>query len=177
MHEGNNYGIYAVPNSISHQKGPLMQVAYNNREEFSAFSACREQLESIIGSLLSPERTAQEHGEVEVFIQEEGTELLRQLLQGYLDVRADTETQCEYVVSPAGQTLNHVRTDTSRNIVSLFGNVKVRRSYELLKICLASSSEKVEDVVNRTICFCNSSGVDLNNPFCRVSCCNIFTVT
>lgn len=127
MHEGNNYGIYAVPNSISHQKGPLMQVAYNNREEFSAFSACREQLESIIGSLLSPERTAQEHGEVEVFIQEEGTELLRKLLQGYLDVRADTETQCEYVVSPAGQTLNHVRTDTSRNIVSLFGNVKVRR--------------------------------------------------
>lgn len=104
-----------------------MQVAYNNREEFAAFSACREQLESIIGALLSPERAGQEHGEVEVFIQEEGTELLRKLLQGYLDVRADTETQHEYVISPAGQTLNHVRTDTSRNMVSLFGDVRVSR--------------------------------------------------
>lgn len=54
-----------------------MQVAYNNQEEFAAFSACREQLENIIGALLSSERAAQEHGEVEVFIQEEGTELLR----------------------------------------------------------------------------------------------------
>lgn len=44
-----------------------MQVAYNNQEEFSAFSACREQLENIIVELLSAERAAQEHGEVEVF--------------------------------------------------------------------------------------------------------------
>lgn len=104
-----------------------MQVAYNNQEEFAAFSACREQLENIIGALLSSERAAQEHGEVEVFIQEEGTELLRKLLQGYLDVRADTEIRHEHVISPAGQTLNHVRTDTSRNIESLFGEVKVKR--------------------------------------------------
>ena len=66
-----------------------MQVAYNNQEEFSAFSACREQLENIILELLSPDRAAQEHGEVEV-IQKDGTELLRKLLQAYLDVRADT---------------------------------------------------------------------------------------
>ena len=127
MNEGNNYGIYAVLNSISYRKGTLMQVAYNNQEEFSAFSACREQLESIIVALLSPERAAQEHGEVEVFIQEEGTELLRKLLQGYLDVRADTEVRQEHVISPAGQTLNHVRTNTSRNMTSLFGDVTVRR--------------------------------------------------
>ena len=79
MHEGTNYGIYAVLNSISYQKRHLMQVAYNNQEEFSAFSACREQLENIIVELLSAERAAQEHGEVEVFIQKEGTELLRRL--------------------------------------------------------------------------------------------------
>ena len=104
-----------------------MQVAYNNEEEFSAFFACREQLEHIIVALLSPERAAQEHGEVEVFIQEEGTELLRKLLQGYLDVRADTEIRHEHVMSPAGQTLNHVRTNTSRGMASLFGDVTVRR--------------------------------------------------
>ena len=120
MHEGNKYGIYAVLKSISYQKGPLMQIAYNNQEEFSAFSACREQLENIIVALLSPERAIQEHGEVEVFIQEEGTELLRKLLQGYLDVRADTEIRHEHVMSPAGQTLNHVRTNTSRSMTCLW---------------------------------------------------------
>lgn len=50
-----------------------MQVAYNNQEEFSAFSACREQLENIIVTLLSDERATQEHGEVEAFIRVEGT--------------------------------------------------------------------------------------------------------
>jgi hypothetical protein len=104
-----------------------MQVAYDNQEEFAAFSACREQLENIILALMSPERAMQEHGEIEGFIQKEGTELLRKLLQGYLDVRADTETLREQVILPTGQALNHVRSDTSRNIVSLFGDVKVRR--------------------------------------------------
>ena len=71
-----------------------MQVAYN-KEEFTAFSASREQLEGIIVALSSDERAAQEHGEVEAFILEEGTELLRKLLQGYLDIRADTEIRQE----------------------------------------------------------------------------------
>jgi len=104
MHEGNNYGIYAVLNCISHQKGP------------SCFSACREQLEGIIVALSSDERAAQEHGEVEAFISEEGTELLRKLLQGYLDIRADTEIRQEHVISASGKTLNHVRTSTSRGM-------------------------------------------------------------
>lgn len=104
-----------------------MQVAYNNRDEFSFFSASRAQLESIIGALLSPERSAQEHGEIEIFIQKEGTELLRKLLQGYLDVRADTEMKREDVKSTTGEALNHVRSDTHRNMVSLFGGVKVGR--------------------------------------------------
>ena len=104
-----------------------MSVAYNNQEEFSAFFASREKLESIIRCLLSSERASQEHGEVESFIQEEGTELLRKLLQGYLDVRADTETQQANIPSPTGHILNHVRANTSRNIVSLFGDVEVHR--------------------------------------------------
>ena len=104
-----------------------MQVAYNNKEEFTAFSACREQLEGIIVALSSDERSAQEHGEVEAFIQEEETELLRKLLQGYLDIRADTEIRQEHVISPSGKTLNHVRTSTSRGMTSLFGDVTVQR--------------------------------------------------
>ncbi len=104
-----------------------MQVAYNNQEEFAAFSACREQLENIIVTLLSTERAAQEHSEIEVFTQEEGTELLRKLLQGYLDVRANNEIQREHIVSSGGQMLDHVRKCTSRNVVGLFGKVRVTR--------------------------------------------------
>ena len=41
MHEGINYGIYAVLKSISYQKGSLMQVAYNNQEELCAVAKLR----------------------------------------------------------------------------------------------------------------------------------------
>jgi hypothetical protein len=104
-----------------------MLAAYTIQEEVSAFCSSREQLEDIIQSLLSPELAIQEHGDIEGFIQKEGTELLRKLLQGYLDVRASTEVQEPKVMSSEGQTLNHVRTNTSRNMVSLFGDVSIAR--------------------------------------------------
>ncbi len=104
-----------------------MLASYIKPEEFSAFSAGREQLEQIIQGLSSPERASQEHGEVEDFIQKEGTELLRKLLQGYLDIRAATEIKQETVISTQGQRLNHVRCDTRRKMVSLFGDVEVKR--------------------------------------------------
>ena len=104
-----------------------MLAAYTNQEEFSAFSASREHLDGIIHSLLSPELAAQEHGDVEGFIQKEGTELLRKLLQGYLDVRASTEVLEPAVTSSEGKVLNHVRANTRRNIATLFGDVNVTR--------------------------------------------------
>lgn len=104
-----------------------MLAAYTTQDEFSAFSESREQLDSIIQTLLSPELACQEHGDVEGLIQKEGTELLRKLLQGYLDIRASTEIRKPGIVSSEGSFLNHVRTNTNRNMVSLFGDVNVRR--------------------------------------------------
>lgn len=46
-----------------------MLAAYANQEEFSAFSASREHLDDIIHTLLSPALAAQEHGDIEGFIQ------------------------------------------------------------------------------------------------------------
>lgn len=106
MHEGSKCGTYTVLTPISNQKRPLMLAAYTNQEEFSAFSASREHLDGIIHSLLSPELAAQEHGDVEGFIQKEGTELLRKLLQGYLDVRARTEVREAAVILRAGTNLS-----------------------------------------------------------------------
>jgi hypothetical protein len=82
-----------------------MLAAYTNQEEFSAFSSSREHLDVIIHNLLSCELAKQEHSEVEDFIQKEGTELLRKLLQGYLDVRASTEVREQAVTLPEGKSL------------------------------------------------------------------------
>ena len=127
MIEEAKYGRLRVPKSINHQKESfLMQVAYNITEEFSAFSASREKLEEIIQTLMASELSKKEHGDVEAFVQKEGTELLRRLLQGYLDIRAKNETS-QLPVTSDGLTLNHVRKNTSRKIASLFGEVNVTR--------------------------------------------------
>ena len=52
---------------------------------------------------------------------------MRKLLQGYFDVRTSTEVRDPRVISPEGRALNHVRSNTKRNMVSLFGNVNVTR--------------------------------------------------
>jgi hypothetical protein len=107
-----------------------MHRAYTIEEDYSAFSESRVQLEKMIQTLLSEELAYGEHGEIEALIQKEGTELLRKLLQGYLDVRANTEIRQLSLVSSEGTRLNHVRSSTNRNLVSLFGDVTVkRRSY------------------------------------------------
>ena len=71
-----------------------MQGSYNNFAYFSAdFSASREKLETMITELISLEFFEREHGDVESFIQQEGTDLLRTLLQGYLNIRAANEVR------------------------------------------------------------------------------------
>ena len=57
----------------------------------------------------------------------EGTELLRRLLQGHLDVRAANETRQEAVTGADGVIRNHCRKDCRRDVMSLFGEVSVRR--------------------------------------------------
>ena len=103
-----------------------MQGSYNNFAYFSAdFSASREKLENLITELISPEFSEREHGDIESFIQQEGTDLLRTLLQGYLNLRAANEVRHTAVYFNEHE-LNHVR-QTSRKMDSLFGLVKVNR--------------------------------------------------
>lgn len=104
-----------------------MQGSYNNFAYFSAdFSASYAKLENIVTNLISPEFAVKAHGDIEEFIQQEGTELLRTLLQGYLNIRAENEKR--YVaLHHNGETWNHVRKKTSRKMVSLFGSVNINR--------------------------------------------------
>lgn len=50
-----------------------MQGSYNN---FAYFSASHAKLENIVANLSSPEFAVKSHGDIEEFIQQEGTELL-----------------------------------------------------------------------------------------------------
>ena len=106
-----------------------MNIAYLNSSEFSFFTDAREQLEQIITVLQSEEKMCSEHGDIEQYINIQGQDLLRRLLQGYLDLTAKDEPK-RLVQTADGQDLNHVKNKTSRNIISLFGKVKVnRKSY------------------------------------------------
>ena len=69
----------------------------------------------------------QEHGTTEEYIANAGDELLRLLLQGYLDKQAYDEKQVVSVTAADGIDRNHVRKNTSRSLTSLFGSVEVTR--------------------------------------------------
>ena len=69
---------------------------------FDEFVAAREQFEKLMGELRSDSARILEHGEVESLIAREGYELLRRLMQGYLDQRAAAEARCEVVTGADG---------------------------------------------------------------------------
>ena len=71
--------------------------------------------------------SVQGHGVIEEYIRTEGNEVLRRLLQGYLDKQAHEEKQVLSVTGSDGKQRNHVRQKTSRALTSLLGSVTVKR--------------------------------------------------
>lgn len=107
-----------------------MNVAYINSTEISFFSDAQEQLDSLISQLESRDYAHKDHGDIEQHIQEQGNEILRCLLQGYLDQKSSREIQKTHVNSSSGEALTNVRKDSKRKLTTLFGNVNVtRKSY------------------------------------------------
>jgi hypothetical protein len=99
---------------------------YTNDADFDEFSAAREQFEKLIGKLRSEPTRTLEHGDVESLIAREGNEVLRRLMQGYLDQRADAEEPLEQVTGKDGHERRHCRA-RSRDLLTVFGEVIVRR--------------------------------------------------
>ncbi len=107
-----------------------MNTAYLNTNDFSFFSGAQEQLDELISQLQSEDYANNEHGDIEHYINKTGQELLRRLLQGWLDLKEANEERKSSLINFTGEALNHVRTGTSRQLTSLFGNVTVtRKSY------------------------------------------------
>ena len=100
--------------------------AYTNETYCDEFVAASEQFEKLLGELRSESTRVLEHGDVESLIAREGNELLRRLMQGYLDQRTAAEERCEGVTGPDGEERRHCRV-RSRSLVTLFGEVTVGR--------------------------------------------------
>jgi hypothetical protein len=68
-----------------------------------------------------------QHDQVEALIKKQGTELMRLLLQGHLDVRCKREQRMESVQGADGVARTHRRENCERNLMTEFGQVVVRR--------------------------------------------------
>lgn len=89
------------------------------------FYEARMEFEDLIEQLLSPAAAGLTHSEAEECIEQRGREVLRQLLQGWLDVRGPGD------VGPALSGRDGIRRTQrrlhSRQLESLFGEVQVER--------------------------------------------------
>jgi len=75
--------------------------------ECEVFGSACEQFELLFPRLIGEVAGQMEHGPIEALNSGEGTELLRRLMQGYLDLRASREPRRHDVTSPEGISLTH----------------------------------------------------------------------
>ncbi|NTW36776.1 MAG: ISKra4 family transposase [Syntrophobacteraceae bacterium] len=91
------------------------------------FNPACELFESLIAELCSEKAAQMEHGQIETLISQIGTELLRRLMQGCLDLRAIREPRRHDVGVPDGPPLTHCRTNCRRDLATVFGEVTAKR--------------------------------------------------
>lgn len=100
--------------------------AYNTHtkpEEADAYLPARKQLDSIITHLQSVQRMTL--GDLEQFLNDEGREILRRCIQGYLDERGPGAVD-EPVIDAKNVKHTHRRLNT-RTVTTTFGDVSVSR--------------------------------------------------
>jgi hypothetical protein len=105
--------------------------AYNIVEEANQFSISKQKFESLIRRLSGEETAHLDHAELEALVDRDGREILRQLYQDHLDLRAVQEQKLESVQGSDGESRNHRREGETKNLRVIFGDVEVTRiSYE-----------------------------------------------
>lgn len=104
-----------------------MSTVYKINTAADEFTLAVEQFQQMVTSLRSSELLELEHGQVEAWLHSEGMELLRQLLQGHFDVRAKHEQRLESCTGADGVERRQVRVGCQRGLMTLFGEVQVRR--------------------------------------------------
>lgn len=104
-----------------------MTTAYTIDDGNGYFPLAQEQFSKMITLLSSEESHKQEHGEIEALVKKEGTELLRRLVQEHLDLRCRLEERHDVVGEADNVKRTHCREECERNLMTLFGEVVVRR--------------------------------------------------
>ncbi|MGH9670632.1 MAG: ISKra4 family transposase [Terriglobales bacterium] len=90
------------------------------------FAPARHGLERMVGFLQSRESWTMKHSELERWIEKEGREVMRQLLQGHLDLRGPAEAE-EEVRDAADGGAREVKRLHERSLATVFGPVTVER--------------------------------------------------
>ncbi len=105
-----------------------MTVRYcTNSEIETLFSKAREQFDFLLENLTDSEMSQKQHGDVEEWLMDEGTELLRILLQGHFDLRAETESPEVSVKGNDGVDRTHARYYVRRKLTTMFGTIEQHR--------------------------------------------------
>ena len=94
-------------------------------EENHSFKEAREHFEEIIIWLQSEQASELRHNDVEENLKKNGTEVLRKLLQGYLDQRATEEIKGECIDNEG--EIHKKKRKGNRKIMSIFGEVQLER--------------------------------------------------
>jgi hypothetical protein len=108
-------------------RGPARRGAQQVSAPADAFSASRCQFEGLTSFLESEECLAVEHAELESAIETRERELLRQMVQDHLDLRALREVRLSAVVDGDGVGRTRVEAGHARSLETVFGEVQVRR--------------------------------------------------
>ncbi len=92
-----------------------------------AFDRSRALFDGLVGLLDGEPAAGLAHFDLEQRLQSDGRELLRQLFQDHLDVRADRERVAVAVVGGDGVTRRTVEAGRSRGLAGVFGELEVSR--------------------------------------------------
>lgn len=90
-----------------------------------AFDPARHGLERMVGFLQARESRTMTHSELERWIEKEGREVMRQLLQGHLDLRGPAEAVQEVRAADGGERAS--KRLHERTLATVFGRVTVER--------------------------------------------------
>jgi hypothetical protein len=98
-----------------------------HRVERDGFTASRERFEQVVGFLGGSDAAGLTHAQLEDQLEARGRELLRQLFQDHLDLRAHREPRLDVVADAAGIPRGAVEAGHRRTLATVFGDVEVER--------------------------------------------------
>jgi triphosphoribosyl-dephospho-CoA synthetase len=97
-----------------------------NLEAPEEYQPVWQEMKELIAELMDFERNPREHGEIEQHLMMRSHDLMRAVMQGYLDRQAKKEERREYVIGVEGTVRPHTR-ERCRSLMTVFGELQVHR--------------------------------------------------